>query len=196
MTSAVYKQSNQSQTTHEAIDPDNAYHWRYTPWRLEAEPIRDTMLAIAGLLDQRMYGPGTLDPGMSRRSVYFFIKRSQLVPMMMLYDWPEHLVSIGQRSQTTTAPQALVFMNSPLGRRCALGLADRLAFEPPNAAVRHGYQLVLNRHPTAGEVQLSVDFISSQSKGYALSGRVDSNHLALVDFAQALLSTNEAIYVP
>ena len=96
MTSTVYKQSNQSQTTHEAIDPDNAYHWRYTPWRLEAEPIRDTMLAIAGLLDQRMYGPGTLDPGMSRRSVYFFIKRSQLVPMMMLYDWPEHLVSIGQ----------------------------------------------------------------------------------------------------
>ena len=196
VTSAVYKQSNQSQTTHEAIDPDNAYHWRYTPWRLEAEPIRDTMLAIAGLLNQRMYGPGTLDPGMSRRGVYFFIKRSQLVPMMMLYDWPEHLVSIGQRSQTTTAPQALVFMNSPLGRRCALGLADRLAFEPPNAAVRHGYQLVLNRHPTAGEVQLSVDFISSQSKGYALSGRVDSNHLALVDFAQALLSTNEAIYVP
>ena len=39
-----------------------------------------------------MYGPGTLDPKMPRRSVYFFIKRSQLIPMMMLFDWPEHLV--------------------------------------------------------------------------------------------------------
>jgi mono/diheme cytochrome c family protein len=196
VTSAVYQQSDQFQTTHEAIDPDNAYYWRYTPWRLEAEPIRDTMLAIAGLLDQRMYGPGSLDPGMSRRGVYFFIKRSQLVPMMMLYDWPEHLVSIGQRSQTTTAPQALVFMNSPLGRRCATGLADRLAFLPSEAAIRHGYRFVLGRQPTQDEARLSADFLAAQANGYAQAGRPDPNHLALVDFAQALLSTNEVIYVP
>jgi Protein of unknown function (DUF1549)/Protein of unknown function (DUF1553) len=196
VTSAVYQQSDQFQTTHEAIDPDNAYYWRYTPWRLEAEPIRDTMLAIAGLLDQRMYGPGSLDPGMSRRGVYFFIKRSQLVPMMMLYDWPEHLVSIGQRSQTTTAPQALVFMNSPLGRRCATGLADRLAFLSSEAAIRHGYRFVLGRQPTQDEARLSADFLAAQANGYAQAGRPDPNHLALVDFAQALLSTNEVIYVP
>jgi uncharacterized protein DUF1549/uncharacterized protein DUF1553 len=196
VTSAVYQQSDQFQTTHEAIDPDNAYYWRYTPWRLEAEPIRDTMLAIAGLLDQRMYGPGSLDPGMSRRGVYFFIKRSQLVPMMMLYDWPEHLVSIGQRSQTTTAPQALVFMNSPLGRSCASGLADRLAFLPSEAAIRHGYRFVLGRQPTQDEARLSADFLAAQANGYAQAGRPDPNHLALVDFAQALLSTNEVIYVP
>jgi mono/diheme cytochrome c family protein len=196
VTSAVYQQSDHFETTHDAIDPDNAYYWRYTPWRLEAEPIRDTMLAIAGLLDERMYGPGSLDPVMARRGVYFFIKRSQLVPMMMLYDWPEHLVSIGQRSQTTTAPQALVFMNSPLGRRCAIGLADRLAYEPADAAVRHGYRLVLGRQPTQDEARLSADFLAAQAKGYAQAGRPDSNHLALVDLAQALLSTNEAIYVP
>jgi mono/diheme cytochrome c family protein len=196
VTSAVYQQSDQFQTKHEAIDPDNAFHWRYTPWRLEAEPIRDTMLSIAGLLDKRMYGPGSLNPLMARRGVYFFIKRSQLVPMMMLYDWPEHLVSIGQRSQTTTAPQALVFMNSPLGRRCATGLADRLAFEPADAAIRHGYRLVLGREPTQGEARLSADFLAAQAKGYAEAGHPDSNHLALVDLAQALLSTNEAIYVP
>ena len=91
--------------------------------------------------------------------------------MMMLYDWPEHLVSIGQRSQTTTAPQALVFMNSPLGRRCAQGLADRLAFQPADAAVRHGYRLVLSRQPTAGEAQLSADFLAAAAKGYAQAGR-------------------------
>jgi hypothetical protein len=133
---------------------------------------------------------------MSRRSVYFFIKRSQLVPMMMLYDWPEHLVSIGQRSQTTTAPQALVFMNSALGRRCATGLADRLATEPVDAAIRHGYRLVLGRQPTQVEARLAADFLAAAAKGYARAGRPDRDHRALVDLAQALLSTNEAIYVP
>ena len=103
------------------------FHWRRTPRRLEAEPIRDAMLATAGRLDRRMYGPGSLDVEMPRRSVYFFIKRSRLIPMMMLFDWPEHLVSIGQRSTTTTAPQALAMLNSGLARHCAEGLAARVA---------------------------------------------------------------------
>ena len=55
----------------------------------------------AGLI-RSMFGAGTLDPNMRRRSVYFFIKRSQLIPSMMLFDWPEHLVGIGQRATTTT----------------------------------------------------------------------------------------------
>ncbi len=75
----------------------------------------------------RMYGPGSLDVEMPRRSVYFFIKRSRLIPMMMLFDWPEHLVSIGQRSTTTTAPQALAMLNSGLARHCAEGFAARVA---------------------------------------------------------------------
>ena len=196
VTSAVYQQSDQFQSTHDAIDPDNAYYWRYTPWRLEAEPIRDSLLAIAGLLDERMYGPGSLDPGMERRGVYFFIKRSQLVPIMMLYDWPEHLVSIGQRSQTTTAPQALVFMNSPLGRRCAIGLAARLGPLPADAAIRQAYRLVLGRQPTHDEARLSADFLAAQTKGYTEAGQSGAPHMAMIDLAQALLSTNEAIYVP
>ena len=80
------------------IDRENVYHWRCTPRRLEAEPIRDAMLAVVGPARPAMFGPGSLDPTMLRRSVYFFIKRSQLIPMMMLFDWPEHLVSIGQRA--------------------------------------------------------------------------------------------------
>ena len=79
------------------IDRENIFRWRYTPRRLEAEPIRDALLASSGRLDSSMFGKGTLDPNMRRRSVYFFIKRSQLIPSMMLFDWPEHLVGIGQR---------------------------------------------------------------------------------------------------
>ena len=126
VTSAVYMQDDRYDEARAAIDRENVLHWRHTPRRLEAEPIRDAMLAVAGRLDRRMYGPGSLDPAMPRRSVYFFIKRSRLIPMMMLFDWPEHLVSIGQRSTTTTAPQALSFLNSDLARRCGEGLADRV----------------------------------------------------------------------
>ncbi len=93
-----------------------------------------------------MFGAGTLDPNMRRRSVYFFIKRSQLIPSMMLFDWPEHLVGIGQRASTTTAPQALMFMNSPLGRDSAEGLASRVAGESgPAGPVRRAYKLAFGR---------------------------------------------------
>src|SRR5262249_13769921 len=127
VTSAVYMQGDDFDEGRARIDRENVYLWRRAPRRLEAEPIRDAMLATAGRLGLEMYGPGSLNVEMPRRSAYFFIKRSQLIPMMMLFDWPEHLVSIGRRSVTTTAPQALAMMNSGLARHCAEGLAARAA---------------------------------------------------------------------
>jgi hypothetical protein len=153
------------------------------------------MLSISGLLEQRMEGPGTLDPAMSRRSVYFFIKRSQLIPMMMLFDWPEHLVSIGQRATTTTAPQALLFMNSALVRRCALGLAGRLSGKPSEQAIRLGYRIALAREPSDNENRLAAGFLTRQAANYARAGAPDSERRALADFAQALMSMNEFIYI-
>ena len=107
-----------------------------------------------------MFGPGTLDPNMRRRSVYFFIKRSQLIPSMMLFDWPEHLVSIGQRASTTTAPQALLFMNSPLGRASAEGLASRVAASRARRA-RSGarYKLCLRPRAERRGMRLALDFL-------------------------------------
>jgi mono/diheme cytochrome c family protein len=196
VTSAVYMQDGRFDEARARVDRENALRWRYAPRRLEAEPIRDAMLAVAGRLDGAMYGPGTLDPEMRRRSVYFFIKRSQLIPAMMLFDWPEPLVSIGRRSTTTTAPQALMFMNSPLGRRCAEGFAGRLAGESPGAAVRRAYLLAYGREPTGGEARISAEFLAEQSSRYAKAGRADADRAALVDFCQGVMSASEFIYVP
>ena len=55
------------------------------------------MLSVAGMLDPTMFGPGTLDQNMRRRSIYFTVKRSQLIPMMMVLDWPERSTASGQR---------------------------------------------------------------------------------------------------
>jgi len=197
VTSAVYRQDSQYDQARAAVDRDNVFHWRRTPRRLEAEPIRDALLAVAGRLDERMYGPGTLDPALPRRSVYFFIKRSRLIPLMMLFDWPEHLVSIGQRSTTTTAPQALAMLNSDLARRCAEGLAGRLgAAQDAGGAVAIAYRIALGRSPTGAESRLAAGFLDAQRSAYARQGRPEPGRLALVDFCQALLCMNEFIYVP
>jgi hypothetical protein len=195
VTSAVYRQSGRFDEERASRDRDNVYLWRQAPRRLEAEPIRDAMLQAAGMLDTRLYGPGTLDPNMRRRSVYFFIKRSQLAPMMMLFDWPEHLVSIGQRSTTTIAPQALLFLNSPQGRQYADGFARRLAGQPPAAAVERAFHIAVGRSPGADETRLALQFLARQEAAHRRDGRGDAAQRALVDLCQALLGANEFVYV-
>jgi hypothetical protein len=143
-----------------------------------------------------MFGPGTLDQNMKRRSVYFFIKRSQLIPTMMLFDWPEHLVGIGQRASTTTAPQALLLLNSQLGRESAAGLASRVHDEPGDLGpIRSAYKLALGRDPSPEETRLALDFLASQRSTYAEQSKPDTALHALVDFCQALLSMSECIYI-
>jgi hypothetical protein len=195
MSSAVYRQGGQFDEARARIDRENVFLWRQAPRRLEAEQIRDALLQAAGMLDGRMYGPGTLDLNMRRRSVYFFIKRSQLVPMMMLFDWPEHLVSIGQRATTTTAPQALLFMNSPQAQQYAEGLARRLEGQADGPAVERAYRIAFSRAPTAPEKRLAVDFLSRQSAAYRETGREDAEQGARVDLCRTLLSMDEFVYV-
>ncbi len=196
LASAAYMQDGRYDENRAALDRENVLLWRQTPRRLEAEPIRDAMLKVAGLLDEQPFGPGSLDPSMRRRSVYFFIKRSQLIPSMMLFDWPEHLVSIGQRGTTTTASQALLFLNSPQGRQCAEGFAARLAGASDADAVRKGYRLAYGREPTEAESQLAAEFLESQGAAYAKAGRPDPRSLAMVDLCQALLGASDFIYIP
>ncbi|HEX8911353.1 MAG TPA: PSD1 and planctomycete cytochrome C domain-containing protein [Humisphaera sp.] len=192
MTSAAYTQSADASPDRLAKDPHGHLLWRWTPRRLEAEPIRDSMLAVAGTLDRTMYGPGSLDPSMARRSIYFRVQRSQLVPMMMVLDWPEPLNSIGARPVTTVAPQALLFLNSPQARGYAEAFAKRIA--GPDAVDR-GYRTAFGRGPTAAEAELAAAFIKSQTEARKAEGRGDPAAAALADFCQALLSANEFVYV-
>ena len=190
--SASYRQSAAHDDTKMKIDPQNKLHWRRTPARLQAEVIRDSILKISGLLDERMFGAGTLDERMKRRSIYFMIKRSKLIPSMQLFDSPEPLVSQGSRPATIIAPQALHFMNNGQVREAATALAKQLEKAPDTAAaVTLGYQTVLGRAPTAKEQQSISAFIGAQQKSYPNNGR----QLALADFAQVLFGLNEFIYV-
>src|SRR6185295_13063019 len=91
----------------------NTDYFSPKPKRLEAEAIRDSLLFVSVVLDTNMFGPGTLDEASRRRSIYFTVKRSRIIPAMQAFDAPEPLVSQGSRPITTVAPQALFLMNSP-----------------------------------------------------------------------------------
>lgn len=177
VTSRVYQLSSQPTESGRRLDPDNRL-WHHRPKRrLEAEAIRDALLAVSGRLDLTMFGPGTLDPAMTRRSIYFTVQRSKLIPMLQVFDWPDTLTSAGARPVTTVPTQALFFLNNPEVRKCAEGLAKRI--EGPQA-VDQAYRLALGRPPTSAERKAGEAFLKQGS---------------LVDFAHAVLALNEFISV-
>jgi hypothetical protein len=161
----------------------------------------DSALAVSGLLDSKMFGPGTLDENSKRRSIYFTVKRSRLMNSMVIFDAPEPLVSQGERPATTVAPQALLLLNSPEARSWALGLAKRIESEVksddanPAPLIARGYQLALGRRPTRAEATDALAFVMSGVKEYAASGQGNALLLSLADFCQGLLGLNEFIYV-
>src|SRR5207248_10763470 len=134
------------------VDRDNLLCWRKPARRLEAEVIRDTLLAVSGTLDAKLYGPGTLDEASKRRSIYFTVKRSRLVPMMVIFDAPEALGGMAERPTTTIAPQALHLLNNPRMRDCAKTFARRLGTGKLPDAVEIAYRMALARNPSADEL--------------------------------------------
>lgn len=195
MTSSAYMQTPDSDPRRIAIDPRSQYCWRWQPRRLEAEPIRDSLLSVAGVLDETMYGPGTLDQSSKRRSIYFTVQRARLIPMLMVLDWPEPLVGIGARPVTTVAPQALLFMNSAQARGYAEALAKRVHSQSLELAVGQAYRIAYGRDAVADEIKAAGQFIARQSDSYIAAGKTNAADLALSDFCQALLSGNEFVYV-
>jgi len=193
--SYVYGQSANFSQDKSQVDAENRLYWRCTPRRLEAEPIRDSLLKVSGLLDTTMFGKGTLDPLMKRRSIYFQIKRSKLIPTMQLFDSPEPLVGQGARTSTIISPQALMFMNNGQIRAAAMSLAGKLEAEVNSQAVMLGYQTVIGRAPSLREKQAILAFITKQEESYREVGRNDARKLALADFAQVLFGLNEFVYV-
>ena len=198
MLTAAYGQSSKGDATRMLVDHDNTLLWRYSPRRMEAETLRDSLLFVSGKLDPKQFGAGTLDMKMNRRSIYFFVKRSQLIPMLSLFDSPDTLQDLAQRSNTTIAPQALLMMNSPIVRSYAEGLASKAtgqAGSTLDAQVRGVYRECFSREPSVEEVAIAREFIGQQQVDYTASGNANSTELALVDWCQAMLSLNEFVFV-
>ena len=173
--SQAYRQSETSPLEKEAAekDPDNTMLWKFSRRRLEAEEIRDSMLAVAGRLNLKMGGPSfmvPIDPELvlmlkrpqywvptrdhseyDRRTMYMIYKRNLRLPFTEVFDAPDTLLSCARREQSTHAPQALELLNGQTSNELAAVFAERLLKERKAAAdrVEYAWRLAAGRASVA-----------------------------------------------
>lgn len=217
MLSNTYRMSSAANAANAAIDPENRRHWRAETRRLEAEAIRDSLLAVAGLLDARMGGSllqvenrkyifnhtskdkTTYD--FLGRSVYLPVIRNNLYAGFSLFDYAQADVPEGNRATSTIAPQALFMLNGDLPLRASAALAERLLRERPDdasARVRRLYELALGRVSSERETARLVEFVGALAEEFRRPGpnaKDDPIRAAWTAACQAVLASNEFVYV-
>lgn len=203
VTSATYRQAGTVLEANRATDPDNKLLWCRTPVRLEGESIRDTLLMVAGMLDTKMYGPGTLDVKNPRRSVYLTVKRSQPVSFLQVFDQPEPVLSVGSRGTATVPTQALTMMNAPLVRTAAEALATRareavgIGTVPAGAAseslIDYCFTVALSRKAKPTELARFTGLLAARQQ--AAGADPKRQDAALADVCHLILCLNEFVYV-
>lgn len=184
VTSAAYRRSceHPSPAAGQLLDPENRLLWRRVPSRLEAEQIRDAMLAISGELQTTSGGPGEM-PDAPVRTIYTRFMRNQRDPLADVFDAPLWFTSAASRDTTTTPVQSLLLVNSAALRLRGRFFAARLeAIAPQNLEAQIGaaYELAFGRRPTAEEEQAAREFLVKQA--------------SLTD--PALLTSGQAAFIP
>jgi hypothetical protein len=206
VTSATYRRQSGSPIAAEAEakDPDNRLLWHHKPQRLDAEALRDAMLAVSGRLNPKrggesvvvpveaeltalLYKPSqwmvTADPREhDRRSIYLLAKRNLRLPFLETFDQPSLQNSCARRESSTHAPQALELLNGRWSNDLAASLAERLEREAdgPEKRIDLAFRLTAGRLPTEAERRLSIEFLRDQS---------------LKEFSLALFNLNAFLYV-
>jgi len=190
LSSRTYQMSAAGKPDSLDVDPDNELFWRFDPRRLSAEEIRDSMLAANGSLNRKVYGPsvfpelsaevlaGQSRPGQgwgksseqdqNRRSVYIYVKRSLLTPMLSAFDFPDPDQTCEARFMTLQPSQALSLLNGDFSFQQAGRLAERVDAATINSEelVRRVVRRVLARDATAEEI----------ADGKALVTRLKAEH--------------------
>jgi mono/diheme cytochrome c family protein len=195
VTSNTYRQSAQGAAGNTKIDPDNTYWWRWQPRRLEAEAIRDGMLAVSGELDRKRGGASDPADGKSRRrSRYVFQRRDHPPASQALFDGPSAVLeSCPQRHVSTVPLQALYLLNNEFSLSRAAALARRVrsvAGDDRERQIETAFVLALGRRPDAADHSAVNRFFLARN-GRPAAGE----DTALVQLCQALLNLNEFVYI-
>lgn len=216
MTSRAYRQvgtQGRDLALMQERDPENRLLAYFPMRRLEAEEIRDSLLAVAGQLDLRMGGKtvplrnrqfvfnhtskDATKYDSNRRALYLPVIRNNLYDLFQQFDYPDPAVSTGQRNSTIVSPQALLLLNSPLARQAAQGFAERLPEQGVEARVKAAMLLAYGRAALVEDIQNARDFLiaadaalASEQSDPALRSRE-----AWVLLCQAWMMTNEFIHI-
>jgi len=221
MTSEVYRASGVG--FQPAVDPENKLLSRYPLTRIDVEAIRDSMLAVSGELNTAMHGPAvklpiakevveahtdkdqawkaSSAPDIYRRTVYAYVKRTLLVPMLEVLDLCDVSQSTDKRVTTSIAPQALTLYNGEFVNERAAALAERLVRETGSdrdQQIDRAYRLALCRSPTDAELAALRKFLETESAGQqretpAITA-AEANRRALVQMCRVIFNLNEFVY--
>jgi mono/diheme cytochrome c family protein len=203
MTSAAYRQS--SQPTHVAQgslnDPANRLVWRQNLRRLDAEQIRDAILAATGELKLDAGGPSA-DAKEPRRTIYTKLYRNRRDALLDVFDVPDGIASMPQRNVTTTPLQSLLLVNSPWMLDRAKTLAAKVEKHAGDAMSERDdaeiavqlYRRLYNRQPTDDEKALVAAFLANPTNRYT-GDAAQARQKALIDLCHAMLNSSEFLFV-
>ena len=213
--SQTYQLSSDLDTHGAAVDPDDRWLWRFPRQRLDAESIRDAMLAVAGNLDQARPGPHPFPPidawnwtqhdpfkavyTSTHRSVYLMTQRLVKHPYLAIFDGPDANMSTESRPRSTVPLQALYLMNNPFVQEQAAGLARRLIAASCDTThrIEMAYQLAWSRLPTPDERDRANEFLRMSHTALVSAGvAADSREReAWTILAKVMLTANEFLYI-
>ncbi|MCI0700479.1 MAG: DUF1553 domain-containing protein [Planctomycetia bacterium] len=215
MLSEAYQRSSADDEANAKIDVNNDFLWRFDRRRLDAESIRDTLLAVGGNLDRTPGGAHPF-PAMktwnftqhnpfkavyetNKRSVYVMTQRIQRHPFLALFDGPDTNASTERRPTSTTPLQALYLMNDPFIHTQAKKFAERIRSEAKDDAsrIKRAYLLLYGRPPSAEEVTAATEYLAKVSDKLKESGTPTDrlNAKAWESLTRALFLSNEFVYV-
>ncbi|QDU61721.1 Planctomycete cytochrome C [Planctomycetes bacterium Pan216] len=193
--SNTYRQSSAHSTANASLDPDNVTYWRREPRRMEMESIRDSVLAVAGTLEDRVGGPSLKASSKNadqRRSIYLFQDRNFPSHEHRLFDGPSMLASCPQRRVSTVALQPLYLLNNGFALRAARQFAERVArrHQRPEDQVNFAFRLTVGRPPTEPELERCLNYLKAAS--------IDASDKMppLAQLCHSLLNLNEFLYIP
>jgi hypothetical protein len=202
VSSSAYRQASRARPAAARLDVGNRWLWRYSPRRMEAEVLRDSVLTVSGRLDRRAGGPGFQDVEISpnngttyyqpidreddelnRRTIYRFWPRGGRSALLDTFDCPDPSATSPRRSVTTTPLQALSLLNNAFVLRMAehfAGRVEREVGQDPARQVARSYALVYSRSPDAEELRLACRLVHRHG---------------LPALARALLNSNEFLVI-
>jgi hypothetical protein len=224
VTSRVYRQSSQLNAERERLDPENQLLSRMPMTRLDAEALRDSLLYVAGKLDERRFGPsdtvtaradGLMMPdegidGSYRRAIYVRQRRKEVPTILETFDLPQMNPNCIERTESTVAAQALHLMNNEQVHELSAAMAERVEREAPSsieAKLDRAFWIALSRAPLKAERAASLETFNRLTAAWSTHLKKvnevagDQNdftapeHKALVTFCHALVNSAAFLYV-
>lgn len=210
--SRTYAMSSAPQAKGNEVDPENKLLHRMPILRLDAESIRDKVLAVSGRLDRRLFGKGVMvhitafmrgnrSPGGSgpldgngRRSIYTEVRRNHLSSMLLAFDRPIPFMTMGRRVQSNSPAQALIMLNDPFVHQQVDIWAKRLLAQKDNsdeAILSQAYLEAFGRSVRKEEAAAASEFLAAQQKLYGEGEKLK----AWYDLLHTLMNVKEFIFI-